>query len=107
MERVTVATRIGVARPSGGYPSFPCQESGHPHFFFLSAGLLRLLQSLLLIHLSPPWQGKGVLFAVRRCREVSEADVSRDRFSGRLLAFAMQLPHGAEVSKKVSREDVA
>lgn len=106
MEHLTVATRIGVAQPSGGYPSFPCQESVHPPFFLLVHWAFEAPAVSPLIHLSPPWQGKGVLFAVRRCCEVSEAGVSKGFVSGRLLAFAMQLHHGAEVSKKVSREDV-
>lgn len=59
-----------------------------------------------LVHLSPSWQEKGVLFVERMCCEVSGADASKDFFKEKLLTFAMQLQYGAEVSKKVSRKDV-
>lgn len=40
------------------------------------------------------------MFAAGRCCEVSGADVCEDFFSGRLLAFAVQLHHRDEVRKR-------
>jgi len=45
------------------------------------------------------------LFAVRRWCKVSGAAVSEDFLCRKLLAFAMQLHHRAEVNKNVSREE--
>lgn len=93
----------------GKYPNDQCQESGHPHFSFLSSGFEAYTVSwklLFLLHLSPWWQVKGVLLAVRRCCGVSGADVSKGFFRGKLLALATLLHHWAEGSRKVSSEDV-
>ena len=103
VEYMTIATKIGAVQPLGG--CLRCQESGclrlpsHPV-------TLKLLQfpagcSFCFIFL---FHRRERMFSC--CEEVSRVDVSEDFFSGKLLAFAIQLHRGAEVSKKVSAEDV-
>lgn len=102
VEYMTIATKTGAVQPLGG--RLRCQESGCLHLPSHPV-TLKLLQfpascSFCFIFL---FHRRERVFSC--CKEVSRVDVSED-FSGKLLAFSIQLHRGAEVSKKVSAEDV-